>query len=354
MRNNQSKKRTPLIIMGVILTLVVVAFSSITIYAKVIQPKKYSEYIKQGTQYLNENMYEEAILAFDKAIKIDEKSIEARIGASKGYVGMNNANEAGTYLLQAQKLDLKNENLTLEMIYIIKDLDKDIASKLLQNYLNAVGIDNVSDKFRDEVLESTNNEVLVDYINKAQNMYDSAVEGNQNGNYKSGSKEELLKVIEKAKKIDEGYFYTQDEIDEMTTELLAAISEFESKKVMVIPSNLGDIYRAKLRNVEETMERRLSNSDLCNAEMGAVVADAQYEYEAILQDIYADLIKYLPNKTQEINSHKARYKQAVAQQEYEYDNMDPMMVGTWMVTGVPESFANIAKDYSYDLINRYM
>lgn len=354
MKKNQSKKRNPLMIMVVIIALMAVAFSGMTVYAKVIQPKKYSQYIEQGNQYLQESQYEEAIIAFDKAIKIDEKSIEARIGASKGYIGMNKPTQAGTYLFKAQELDLKNEDLTLEMISIIKDADRDIASKLLQNYIDAVGYDNISDKFRNEVLESTDNESLEGFISKAQNLYDNSVEGDQNGNYESGSKEELLRVIEKAKKVDEGYFYTQDEVDEIATELLAAISEFESKKVMVMPSNLGDIYRAKLRNVEDTMERRLSNSNLCNAEMGAVVEDAQYEYEAILQDIYADLIKYLPNKVQEINNHKARYKQAVDAQEYEFDNMDSMMIGTWMVTGVPEAFADIAKEYSYDLINRYM
>lgn len=354
MRNNQSKKRTPLIIMGVILTLVVVAFSSITIYAKVIQPKKYSEYIQQGTQYLNENMYEEAILAFDKAIKIDEKSIEARIGASKGYVGMNNANEAGTYLLQAQKLDLKNENLTLEMIYIIKDLDKDIASKLLQNYLNAVGIDNVSDKFRDEVLESTNNEVLVDYINKAQNMYDSAVEGNQNGNYKSGSKEELLKVIEKAKKIDEGYFYTQDEVDEMTTELLDAISEFESKKVMVMPSNLGDIYRSRIAAVDNDPRYQYDSSWSFGEERGRY-DEQRIKFEEILDDICADLIRYFPEKTQEIKN----YRNAFEQEKYMREQSaieDAKLAGGgngWALDVISEN-KDSAREKCYELINRYM
>lgn len=354
MRNSQSKKRIPLVIMSVILALVISVFAGITVYAKVIQPKKYSEYIKQGTQYLNENMYEDAILAFDKAIKIDNESIEARIGASKGYVGMNNATGAETYLLQAQKLDLKNENLTLEMIYIIKDLDKDIASKLLQNYLNAVGIDNISDKFRDEVLESTNNESLVDYINKAQNMYDSSVEGNQNGNYELGSKEELLKVIEKAKKIDEGYFYTQDEVDEMTTELLDAISEFESKKVMVMPSNLGDIYRSRIAAVDNDPRYQYDSSWSFSEERGRY-DEQRIKFEEILDDICADLIRYFPEKTQEIKN----YRNAFEQEKYMREQSaieDAKLAGGgngWALDVISEN-KDSAREKCYELINRYM
>nr|WP_295734463.1 hypothetical protein [uncultured Intestinibacter sp.] len=51
MNNNQSKKRSPLIIVVAIVALMAVAFSGITVYAKVIQPKKYGEYIEQGNQY---------------------------------------------------------------------------------------------------------------------------------------------------------------------------------------------------------------------------------------------------------------------------------------------------------------
>ena len=51
MSNNQSKKRSPLIIVVAIVALMAVAFSGITVYAKVIQPKKYGEYIVQGNQY---------------------------------------------------------------------------------------------------------------------------------------------------------------------------------------------------------------------------------------------------------------------------------------------------------------
>lgn len=354
MKKNQSKKRNPLMIMVVIIALMAVAFSGMTVYAKVIQPKKYSQYIEQGNQYLQESQYEEAIIAFDKAIKIDEKSIEARIGASKGYIGMNKPTQAGTYLFKAQELDLKNEDLTLEMISIIKDADRDIASKLLQNYIDAVGYDNISDKFRNEVLESTDNESLEGFISKAQNLYDNSVEGDQNGNYESGSKEELLRVIEKAKKVDEGYFYTQDEVDEIATELLAAISEFESKKVMVMPSNLGDIYRSRIASVDNDSRYQYNNSWSFGDERNRY--DEQREkYEEILDDICADIIKYFPDKAQEIKN----YRNAFEQEKYMRQQSmmeDAELAGGgngWALDLINEN-RDSAREKCYELINRYM
>ena len=354
MNNNQSKKRNPLIIVVAIVALMAVAFSGITVYAKVIQPKKYGEYIEQGNQYLNQNMYEDAIMSFDKAIKIDDKSIEARIGASKAYVGMNKSDKAGTYLYKAQELDLKNEDLTLEMISIIKDADRDIASKLLQNYIDAVGYDNTSDKFRNEVLESTDNESLEDFISKAQSLYDNSVEGEQNGNYELGSKEELLKVIEKAKQVDEGYFYTQDEVDEIATELLAAISDFESKKVMVMPSNLGDIYRSRIAAVDNNPRYQYDSSWSFSDERNRY--DEQREkYEEKLDDICEDITSYFPDKAQEIRN----YRNAFEQEKYNREQSaieDAKLAGGgngWGLDVISQN-RDSAREKCYEVINKYM
>ena len=48
-------------------TLIIVMLSSVFIYANVVKPQKYSEYMDLGNKYLLEENYEEAILAFEKA-----------------------------------------------------------------------------------------------------------------------------------------------------------------------------------------------------------------------------------------------------------------------------------------------
>ena len=349
------RKNKILIFLVTVIAIAVVALSGVTIYNKIIKPKKYDEYIELGNQYLSEQNYDEAISYFEKAIEIDDESIEARLGAAKGYVGVKDLKNAEKKLLQAQKLNIKDEELTLEILDIIVDSDKQIANKIVQNFLDEVGTDNISEKFRSEVTESTDKNKLNTYIKNAQNLHDNAVEGSEDGQYKQGSKDELLSVIESAKKINNDYFVTQKEVDTMANKLDKAMETFKSNKIKLMPENLASNYLNRLKAVEDSTERKLSDETLCNADMGNIVYDSQLQYEAILDDIYADLNKYLPDSDKaKVAAHKKKYESDKADKEYEFENIDPMMVGTWMVTGVPEAFAELAKDNCYDLIYTYM
>ena len=120
MRNNQSKKSISKSILVIIITITILALSGVTVYAKVIQPKKFEEYMQQGYVYLEENKYEEAVLSFEKAIKMDKKNIKAKVMAAESCIKINQIQKAGTYLLEAQDLDLKNEDLTLYLINMVK------------------------------------------------------------------------------------------------------------------------------------------------------------------------------------------------------------------------------------------
>jgi tetratricopeptide (TPR) repeat protein len=54
----------------------------------------FSEHLELGYKYIEEGKYEEAILAFQNAITIDEKSIEARVGLAEAYVGIEDLMKA--------------------------------------------------------------------------------------------------------------------------------------------------------------------------------------------------------------------------------------------------------------------
>ena len=67
-----------------LITAIIMAVSSITIYSNVCAPKFYDYFIDTGIKYLMDGKYEEAILAFNKAIEIEEKSTEARVFSGDG------------------------------------------------------------------------------------------------------------------------------------------------------------------------------------------------------------------------------------------------------------------------------
>lgn len=50
--------------------------------------------LELAVKYLNESRYKEAILAYNEAIKIDPKNIEARVGLARAYIGIGNYEQA--------------------------------------------------------------------------------------------------------------------------------------------------------------------------------------------------------------------------------------------------------------------
>ena len=128
----KSKKR----IIGIgVIAAIIVALSSFTIYGNVIKPKKYDEYMNLGNQYLSEEKYDEATASFEKAIKFDKDSINARLGAAKGLLGLSNSEKALEYLKEAQNLDMENEKLILEIISIIGDIYQDTANEMIKIFI---------------------------------------------------------------------------------------------------------------------------------------------------------------------------------------------------------------------------
>ena len=138
-----------------IISAIIVMLSSVFIYANVVKPLKYSEYMDLGNKYLLEENYEEAILAFEKAIKIDAKSTEARVGVAKGCLGINDIDQAIEILEEAQEIDKTSEELLKEILEILTDIESDVAYDFLDRFVNSVGKNNISQEIN-SLLDSAN------------------------------------------------------------------------------------------------------------------------------------------------------------------------------------------------------
>lgn len=352
MKKGKTKKNK---IGKMIIAVVTLTILSVVVYSKVIIPKKYTGYINEGNQYLSEEKYEGAIEAFQNALEINKDSVEAKLGQAEGYMGINNIDKAKNILISTIEKDIKNENLLMDILGLLSDLDLEFSNELISNYIDKIGLDNVSDKFRSEIVEYTDRNEMNLLLKSAEELYNKSVEGQEEGQYEVGSKEVLLGIINEGKKFNKNYLINQSEVDTMTKRLNESIATFKAKVIKPFPVELINSYKARLAQIERETENAYNNLDLCNAEMGDVLYNAQEGYEGILREIYSDLYKYMPaNKKSQVELDENNYKIEKEKVQYDFDNMDPMMMGTWLVQGIPEAFGDLAKENCYYLINKYM
>jgi tetratricopeptide (TPR) repeat protein len=83
-----------------------------------------SKYIDAGNKYLLEGNYQEAVLRFTKGIKMDPKSIQARIGLSKAYIGLDKYDDAEKVLKEVLEIDVKHWKTYIELANLYIKLGK--------------------------------------------------------------------------------------------------------------------------------------------------------------------------------------------------------------------------------------
>ena len=149
---------------------IIIAIASIFIYKSAIAPKLYDKYLDTGIKYLMDGEYEEAILAFDKAIKIEPKTTEARVYKAKAYIGNEELDKAVNVLEEAQNIDKTNEDLLKEILEILNDIDSDIAYEFLNKFEQSVGKDNMSEEIK-EILETSNEAPSEPIVNPVPGIY---------------------------------------------------------------------------------------------------------------------------------------------------------------------------------------
>lgn len=132
----------------IMITSVVMFTITFTVYGMIARPEFYTQFMKLGTKYLSEGKYEEAILQFEKAIEIEEKSTQARVGIAKGSIELGDVKTAVKVLKEAQKIAFDDKKLLKEMIDIIKYDDPDAAYEMLMEYVNKYGEDKLSDELK--------------------------------------------------------------------------------------------------------------------------------------------------------------------------------------------------------------
>ncbi|MDO5009426.1 MAG: tetratricopeptide repeat protein [Intestinibacter bartlettii] len=223
-------KRKVVVGLGGIVILASVIFSSIIIYDEVIILNRCSRYVELGNQYIAEENYKQAIEKFEDVLEIDNNSVEAIIGLSRSYIGMNNIDKAKEYILEAQQLDLSNEDLVLQILDIIPSYERKIVTTVLEKYIQEVGYENVSERFQLTVLHATRKSELNEYIKKAQDLYNQSSDTNDNEKTLK-SNNNLLHLIDKSKQVNDGYFYTQEEVDEITETLKKAVIKIEGDNI---------------------------------------------------------------------------------------------------------------------------
>ena len=153
-----------------VITAVIMAAASLTIYATVAKPEFYNRFIENGYKYLEDGQYSESVIEFDKAIRIEAKSTQARVGRAQSEIGLDRVDDAVDTLKEAQSIDLVNKVLLLDMIEILKDVDPDAAYELLMNYVNEVGEENLDDDIR-QMLDSAKEEPEVPALNPIAGTY---------------------------------------------------------------------------------------------------------------------------------------------------------------------------------------
>lgn len=126
-----------------VVTALVMSLGTLGAYGFVVKPQYYSQYMDSGQRYLDTGDYEQAILEYNKAIAIEAKSTDARLGAGKGYVGAGRTEEAVEVLKEAQDLDATNTRLLRDILEVLKDVAPKDAYDILQRYIQIVGEDNV-------------------------------------------------------------------------------------------------------------------------------------------------------------------------------------------------------------------
>ena len=86
------KKNNKVIIIGIILTAIIAFVVGLIIYNS--SDNSISEQLDLGQKYLEEQDYEQAVIAFNTVIEIDDKCVEAYIGLAETYIRMGEYDKA--------------------------------------------------------------------------------------------------------------------------------------------------------------------------------------------------------------------------------------------------------------------
>ena len=158
-----------------VVTALVMSMGTLGAYGFVVKPQYYSQYMDNGQRCLDAGDYDQAILEYNKAITIEAKSTDARLGAGKGYVGAGRTDEAVAVLKEAQDLDATNTRLLRDILEVLKDVAPKDAYDILQRYIQIVGEDNVDPEMQ-TMIDSADEPPVTPLITPAGDAYVTPVQ----------------------------------------------------------------------------------------------------------------------------------------------------------------------------------
>lgn len=250
---------------NILIGIVVLFLFSTFIYNNTMKPHKLDKYITNGNKYLLELNYKKSLSEFDKALKINDESLEAIYGKVKAYIGTNNINNAIKQLRKAEYLDSQNSKVIKKALSILNDLEKmnslisdtktgkevgnidqyykdrlqlaiDQVKVLLNGDLSNYEeiqnkIEESINEFKSSIIRPTDNMNLLEAINTAENLYNNSTEGINEGQYINGSRQLLRNSINDARKVNSNKLSSQQNIDDATYNLNNGIINFEKSKI---------------------------------------------------------------------------------------------------------------------------
>ena len=299
---------------------IIIAIASIFIYKGAIAPKLYDKYLNTGIKYLMDGQYEEAILAFDKAIKIEPKTTEVRVYQAKAYVGNEELDKAVNVLEEAQNIDMTNEELLKEILEILNEIDSDIAYEFLDRFIQSIGKDDISQEIKD-ILDSSNEAPSEPIADPAPGTYVNDIS---------------VKLKSDKMKIGHSYYYTLDgshpnkgsnkyrgqiEISKSTTiKLIGYNKNDESTEVItleyIIDKNIVEDVKSSITEGEN-----LIKDTTVGTEIGNISKKDKDKLQLIVSEA-KDLVNKDSVSYDEVNSIKDRLESAI--KEFENNIIKPV------------------------------
>lgn len=157
-------------IVVIVVTAAIMSMVGISVYSFVSKPKFYDKFMETGKKYFSDSMYQEAVLEFNKAIKVEKKSVEAWVYKGRGHIELKETDAGVDSLKTAQDLDKGNEELLKALVYILKDVSPLDAYDILMRYVQYVGENNISDEIK-SMLETANSKPVLPSVNPPAGEY---------------------------------------------------------------------------------------------------------------------------------------------------------------------------------------
>ena len=151
----RKEKKSKSILITIIATMLLIATCIVILQTGVLNPVKHN--LELGYKYLEEGNYDEAILAFNKVIKIDENNIEARFGLVDTYEALGDHDKAIEYLREILKIDSENNKAKDKWNTLAK---KHYANKNLQYTIDEIDVNASIPKYKGIIQCKDGNELV--------------------------------------------------------------------------------------------------------------------------------------------------------------------------------------------------